>query len=121
MTSHYSSEHVSKFVELILIQSIKDNASDILFYPISEGYKICSKIDGEVKINTNTLATGTKETVSFVKELAGLDPKNIYTPQDGSFIYEGYQGELTKLRVATLPTAKGEQITIRVIRNFQHD
>lgn len=115
MTSHYSAEHVSKFVELLIMQGIKDGASDILFYPISEGYKICSKIDGEVKINTNALATGTKETASFVKELAGLDPKNIYTSQDGSFIYEGYQGELTKLRVATSPSSKGESICLQVI------
>lgn len=111
----YTSAQVSTFVEMLLNRSVTDQVSDILFTPKRDGYHVRLKVNGEMNETANLLGIEIIKAATFIKELAGLDPKNFYTTQDGSFIYEGYKGGLTKFHVVTNPSSKGENLAIQVL------
>ena len=105
---------VKKLLNLVLLQAIKDKASDIHFEPFEDEFKMRYRIDGvlyEMIPPPKHLATAI---VSRIKVMASLDIAERRMPQDGR-IELVVNGEPVDLRVAVLPTMFGESCVMRVL------
>ncbi len=105
---------VSKLVELIVTQAVRDRASDIHIEPDEEVLRIRFRIDGilyEIPSPPKTLELAI---ISRVKVMADLDIATSRIPQDGHFKRIIDKKEIDA-RVSTIPTVYGENIVIRLL------
>jgi type IV pilus assembly protein PilB len=105
---------VVKLLNLILIQAIKDHASDIHLEPFEDDFKVRYRVDGalyEMKAPPKSLALAL---TSRVKVMANLDIAERRLPQDGRILMN--VGPLSvDLRISVLPTIFGESVVMRVL------
>ena len=105
---------IIRFVNLILHQAIKDQASDIHFEPFEDQFRIRYRIDGalyEMAPPPKSLAI---PVTSRIKVLSNLNISETRIPQDGR-IKMTISGRQVDLRVSTLPTRFGESVVLRVL------
>ena len=113
-TEQAEDNRIKRLVNLVLLQAIKDKASDIHFEPFEDEFKMRCRIDGvlyEMIPPPRHLAT---PIVSRLKVMANLDISEQRLPQDGRIELQ-VGGEPIDLRVATLPTMFGESVVMRVL------
>ncbi len=109
-----SDNQVIKLINLVLLQAIKDRASDIHFEPFEEEFKMRYRIDGvlyEMHPPPKYLAM---PIASRVKVMANLDIAERRLPQDGRIELQ-VGGSPVDLRVSVLPTMFGESVVMRVL------
>lgn len=105
---------VVKLLNLVLMQAIKDRASDIHFEPFEEEFKMRYRIDGVLyEMEPPKKELGPAIT-SRVKVMAKLDIAERRLPQDGR-IELMLNGAPVDLRVSVLPTMYGESVVMRVL------
>jgi type IV pilus assembly protein PilB len=112
------SNPVKKLLNLVLLQAIRDKASDIHFEPFENEYKMRYRIDGvlyEMIPPPKHIAAALS---SRVKVMANLDIAERRLPQDGR-ISLTVQGNPVDLRVSVLPTMFGESVVLRVLDRSQ--
>ncbi len=105
---------VKKLLNLVLLQAIKEKASDIHFEPFEDEFKMRYRIDGilyEMVPPPRYVATAI---TSRIKVMANLDIAERRLPQDGR-IELFLKGQPIDLRVAVLPTMFGESVVLRVL------
>jgi type IV pilus assembly protein PilB len=105
---------VIKLLNLILLQAIKDQASDIHFEPFENEFKVRYRVDGvlyEIMPPPLHLALAL---ISRIKVMANLDISETRLPQDGRIMLS-IGGRPVDLRVSTLPTMFGESVVMRVL------
>ena len=105
---------VKKLVDLILIQSIKERASDIHIEPFTDMLRVRYRVDGvlrEIPPPPKHMQIGI---VSRFKIMATMDIGESRLPQDGR-IKLTFQDRDIELRVSTLPTVHGECVVMRVL------
>ena len=105
---------IVRFVEVILYQAIKDQASDIHFEPFEKSFRIRYRVDGtlyEMPPPPRSLAV---PVISRVKIMSGLNIAERRIPQDGR-IQLKIGGKPIDLRVSTLPTSYGESVVLRIL------
>ena len=105
---------VVKFLNLVLLTAIRDQASDIHFEPFETEFKIRYRIDGtllEIPPPPRGLALAL---CSRIKVMANMDIAERRIPQDNR-IELNVGGNPIDLRVSTLPTYFGESIVMRVL------
>jgi type IV pilus assembly protein PilB len=105
---------IVRFVEVILYQAIKDQASDIHFEPFETSFRIRYRVDGtlyEMPPPPKSLAV---PVISRVKIMSGLNIAERRLPQDGR-IQLKIGGKPIDLRVSTLPTTYGESVVLRIL------
>jgi len=105
---------VKKYVNLLLLQAIKDRASDLHIEPFEDMLRIRYRIDGvlhEVASPPKHLHIGIQ---SRFKVMAGMDISERRLPQDGR-IKLNLAGRQIDLRVSSLPTVWGESIVLRIL------
>ncbi len=107
---------VTKFVELVLAQAIKDKASDIHFDPQEKNLIVRYRIDGILYPQTQAPASSIREIVSRIKVMAELDISDRRKPQDGRLSLN-ISGRKIDFRIATLPSVYGEKIVMRILDN----
>jgi len=108
------SNPVKKLINLVLLQAIKDKASDIHFEPFEDEFKIRYRIDGvlyEMMPPPSHIAPAIS---SRVKVMANLDIAERRVPQDGR-IELTVNNQPVDLRVSVLPTMFGESVVMRVL------
>ena len=108
------SNPVRKLINLVLLQAIKDKASDIHFEPFEDEFKIRYRIDGvlyEMMPPPSYIAAALS---SRIKVMANLDIAERRMPQDGR-IELSVNNQPIDLRVAVLPTMFGESVVMRVL------
>jgi type IV pilus assembly protein PilB len=105
---------VIKIVNLILVQAIKEKASDIHIEPFQRSLKLRYRIDGELIAAESPPKALQLAITSRIKILAGLNIAERRVPQDGRFRIKAL-GKEVDLRVSILPTAYGEKIVIRIL------
>jgi type IV pilus assembly protein PilB len=108
------SNPVRKLINLVLLQAIKDKASDIHFEPFEDEFKMRYRIDGilyEMMPPPSHIAAAIS---SRVKVMANLDIAERRMPQDGR-IELNVNNQPIDLRVAVLPTMFGESVVMRVL------
>jgi len=112
------SNPVKKLLNLVLLQAIRDKASDIHFEPFESEYKMRYRIDGvlyEMVPPPKYIAAALS---SRIKVMANLDIAERRLPQDGR-ISLTVQGKPVDLRVSVLPTMFGESVVLRVLDRTQ--
>lgn len=112
------SNPVKKLLNLVLMQAIRDKASDIHFEPFEDEYKMRYRIDGvlyEMIPPPKHIAAALS---SRIKVMADLDIAERRLPQDGR-ISLSVQGNPIDLRVSVLPTMFGESVVLRVLDRTQ--
>jgi len=112
------SNPVRKLLNLVLLQAIRDKASDIHFEPFEEEYKMRYRIDGvlyEMIPPPKHIAAALS---SRIKVMAELDIAERRLPQDGR-ISLTVQGKPVDLRVSVLPTMFGESVVLRILDRSQ--
>jgi type IV pilus assembly protein PilB len=105
---------VIKIVNLIMVQAIRDNASDIHIEPFQKTLKLRYRVDGELAPAEAPPKALQLAVTSRIKILAGLNIAERRVPQDGRFRIK-VMGKEVDLRVSILPTAHGEKIVIRIL------
>ncbi len=108
------SNPVRKLINLVLLQAIKDKASDIHFEPFEDEFKMRYRIDGvlyEMMPPPSHIAPAIS---SRVKVMANLDIAERRMPQDGR-IELSVNNQPIDLRVSVLPTMFGESVVMRVL------
>lgn len=112
------SNPVKKLLNLVLLQAIRDKASDIHFEPFENEYKMRYRIDGvlyEMIPPPKYIAAALS---SRIKVMANLDIAERRLPQDGR-ISLTVQNNPIDLRVSVLPTMFGESVVLRVLDRSQ--
>jgi type IV pilus assembly protein PilB len=105
---------VKKLLNLVLLQAIKEKASDVHFEPFEDEFKMRYRIDGvlyEMVPPPRYVATAI---TSRIKVMANLDIAERRLPQDGR-IELFLKGQPIDLRVAVLPTMFGESVVLRIL------
>ncbi|HEY0007464.1 MAG TPA: ATPase, T2SS/T4P/T4SS family [Tepidisphaeraceae bacterium] len=108
------SNPVRKLINLVLLQAIKDKASDIHFEPFEDEFKMRYRIDGvlyEMMPPPTHIAPAIS---SRIKVMANLDIAERRLPQDGR-IELNVNNQPIDLRVSVLPTMFGESVVMRVL------
>ncbi len=105
---------VVKIVNLILVQALKEKASDIHIEPFEKVIKLRYRIDGNLVEATPPPKALQLPIASRIKILAGLDIAERRLPQDGRFRIR-VSGKEVDLRISLLPTVYGEKIVIRIL------
>ena len=105
---------VIKIVNLILVQAIKEKASDIHIEPFQRTLKLRYRIDGELIMAESPPKALQLAITSRIKILAGLNIAERRLPQDGRFRIK-VLGKEVDLRISILPTSHGEKIVIRIL------
>jgi type IV pilus assembly protein PilB len=112
------SNPVKKLLNLVLMQAIRDKASDVHFEPFEHEYKMRYRIDGvlyEMVPPPKHIAAALS---SRIKVMADLDIAERRLPQDGR-ISLTVGGKPVDLRVSVLPTMFGESVVLRVLDRSQ--
>lgn len=111
---------VIKLLNLVLMQAIRDKASDIHFEPFEEEYKMRYRIDGVLYEMVPPPKHIAMALSSRIKVMANLDIAERRLPQDGRIpLVMG--GNPVDLRVSILPTMFGESVVLRVLDRSQVD
>jgi type IV pilus assembly protein PilB len=108
------SNPVRKLVNLVLLQAIKDKASDIHFEPFEDEFKMRYRIDGILYEMMPPPAHIAPAIASRIKVMANLDIAERRLPQDGR-IELSVNNQPIDLRVSVLPTMFGESVVMRVL------
>jgi len=112
------SNPVKRLLNLVLLQAIRDKASDIHFEPFENEFKMRYRIDGVLYEMVPPPAHIAVAISSRIKVMANLDIAERRLPQDGR-IPLVVQGRSVDLRVSVLPTMFGESVVLRVLDRAQ--
>jgi type IV pilus assembly protein PilB len=105
---------VIKLANLILVQAIKDRASDIHIEPFEAGVRLRYRIDGGLIDMPPPPKNMQVALASRIKVMSSLDIAERRLPQDGRMRVR-VGGRDVDLRVSFLPTVHGEKCVLRVL------
>ena len=105
---------IIRFVNLVLQQAIRAQASDIHFEPFEEEFRIRYRVDGALYEMSPPPKSLALPVISRVKVISELNIAEHRIPQDGR-IKMTIEGRAVDLRVSTLPTQFGESVVLRVL------
>jgi type IV pilus assembly protein PilB len=105
---------VIRLLNLVLLQAIKDKASDIHFEPFEDEFKMRYRIDGILYEMIPPPRHLSLPIVSRIKVMSNLDIAERRLPQDGRIELVVANNPID-LRVSVLPTMFGESVVMRVL------
>jgi type IV pilus assembly protein PilB len=105
---------VIKLANLILVQAIKDRASDIHLEPFERSMRLRYRVDGVLMDATPPPKQMQLALASRIKIMSNLDIAERRLPQDGRMRVR-VAGKDFDLRVSILPTVHGEKVVLRVL------
>ncbi|MGB7575548.1 MAG: ATPase, T2SS/T4P/T4SS family [Thermodesulfobacteriota bacterium] len=104
----------ARMLDLVMIQAIRDRASDIHFEPDEKTLRVRFRIDGFL-YETIILPKPIQPAVtSRIKILAEMDIAETRLPQDGNFNVK-LERRGFEIRVSTFPTIHGENVVLRIL------
>lgn len=104
------------FCNYILTEALGRRASDIHIEPTEAGAQIRIRIDGILQVFLNFARPVFNPVVVRFKILGNLNIAKHLVPQDGHFNIV-HKGQVIHFRVSSLPTAFGEKLVLRVLKN----
>jgi len=105
---------IIQLVNMLIVQGVKDRASDIHIEPNEKGLLIRFRIDGmlhDIRTLPNTIKSAV---ISRIKILSKMDIAERRLPQDGRFQVKFGTREVD-LRVSSIPTVLGEKVVLRLL------
>ena len=103
-----------QLANMIFNQAIRNAASDVHIEPQEKSLRIRFRIDGVLHEVMQPPARMHPSLVSRIKVLAGMDIANRRSPQDGRTTLK-MDKRVIDFRVAALPSAYGEKLTLRLL------
>jgi type IV pilus assembly protein PilB len=114
LTASSGEAPVIKLANLIVIQAIKDHASDVHLEPFEKTMRLRYRVDGVLLDATPPPKQMQLALASRFKIMSSLDIAERRLPQDGRMRVR-VGGKDYDLRVSVLPTVHGEKIVLRVL------
>ena len=105
---------IVKLVNLIIMQAVRDRASDIHLEPEENKFRVRYRIDGILYEVANAPKDLQTIITSRIKILSRLDIAEKRIPQDGRCQFKLESKEID-LRVSTFPTVHGENVVMRLL------
>ncbi len=105
---------VIQLVNLMLLEALRQRASDVHLESTAEGLKVRQRIDGVLHDVATHPMRYQAAVISRVKIMASLDIAERRVPQDGRVRLKLSDRELD-VRVSTLPTVHGEGVVLRLL------
>lgn len=105
---------VINLTNMILLKSIRSNASDIHIEPQDKNFRVRARIDGVLYELLTHRMERHSAVVSRLKIMANLDISERRMPQDGR-IQVTVDGRLIDLRFSSMPGYFGEKLVIRIL------
>ncbi len=106
--------HISRLSELIIMDGIRKNSTDIHITPSEETVHVFYRVDGILQHGFCFPKNAQSGVISKIKVMSELDIAEQRLPQDGSFSFN-FLGKNYDMRVSTVPTIYGENIVIRIL------
>jgi len=105
---------VVKLVNLMILQAIREGASDIHIEPFEKHLRVRYRVDGACHETVSPPLKMHSAIVSRIKIMSEMDIAERRRPQDGKFQMK-VQGRQVDFRVSVLPMIHGEKVVIRVL------
>lgn len=105
---------IIQLVNQILLTAVKTGASDIHIDPSDIEFKIRYRVDGILATERVLPKVILSKLISRIKVMSHMDITDTRKPQDGR-IKTIIEGRPIDLRIATLPTVRGEKAVLRVL------
>ena len=105
---------VVKFVNLMLMQAVRDRASDIHFEPGEHSVSVRIRVDGLLREATPPPKALYRAITTRIKILSNMDITERRLPLDGRFKFKVHDRTID-VRVSSLPEAHGEKLVLRIL------
>lgn len=105
---------VTTLTDMVIMDGIRRNATDIHITPAADIIHIFYRIDGVLQHGHSLPRAAFNGIVSRIKILSQLDIAELRLPQDGSFTFS-FLNKSYDMRVSTIPTIYGENVVMRVL------
>jgi type IV pilus assembly protein PilB len=105
---------IVRYVNLLILQSLNERASDIHVEPTADNLRIRYRIDGVLHDMSSAPRAIAAAVVTRLKVMADMNIAEHRVPQDGR-ISLTLGNRAVDLRMATLPTIYGEKVVMRVL------
>ncbi|MCP4849274.1 MAG: type II/IV secretion system protein [Verrucomicrobiaceae bacterium] len=112
--SEANSAPIVRYVDLVLEQAMREQASDIHFEPFEDDFKIRYRVDGALYEMAPPPLHLSNTIISRIKVMSNLNIAERRIPQDGRIVMS-LAGRDVDFRVSTLPTTFGESVVLRVL------
>lgn len=106
---------IVKFINKILLEAIRQGASDIHFEPYEKTYRIRFRTDGVLTEIQKPPANLSNRLAARLKVMSQMDISERRVPQDGRIKLKISRSKSIDFRVNTLPTLFGEKIVLRIL------
>jgi type IV pilus assembly protein PilB len=107
-------QSVIKLVESVIIQAIKERASDIHLEPMEDKMRVRFRIDGVLYEKPHLSKDLERKVISRIKIVSGMDVADSRRPQDGRMTLP-YKNSEYDIRISTLPDIIGENMVMRIL------
>ncbi len=105
---------IIRFINAVLTEAVKDNASDIHIEPYENRLVVRFRIDGVLQEVLQTRRAVAPLIVSRIKVMSKLDIAEKRLPQDGRISLR-IAGRAVDVRVSTMPSGHGERVVLRLL------
>jgi type IV pilus assembly protein PilB len=105
---------VIRMVNMMLVEALRTNASDIHIEPEEKTVRLRYRIDGKLVERPGPPKSMQNAVISRIKIMSDLDIAERRVPQDGRTHIKAL-GKEVDLRISILPTVHGEKIVIRTL------
>lgn len=105
---------VIRLVNTLILQALRDRASDIHVEPFEHRFQVRERIDGVLKELPSPPRALQNGIISRVKVMADLNIAEARLPQDGRIRLK-LKGKEIDIRVSSLPTMFGESVVLRLL------
>jgi len=106
---------IVRFVNKVLIDAIKQGASDIHFEPYEHNYRVRFRTDGVLREMVKPPRNLASRLSARLKVMSQMDISERRMPQDGRIQMKLSRNRAIDFRVNTLPTLFGEKIVLRIL------
>lgn len=110
----YKTAPISKMVSVIVRHAVEGEASDVHIEPVGDQTRVRFRMDGVLHTSIVLPRNVLDGLVARIKVLANLKLDETRLPQDGRFRMK-IEGRKIDFRVATLPLAEDEKVTLRIL------
>jgi type IV pilus assembly protein PilB len=106
---------IVRFINKVLIDAIKQGASDIHFEPYEHSYRVRFRTDGILQEMVKPPRNLAPRLAARLKVMSQMDISERRMPQDGRIQMKLSRNRAIDFRVNTLPTLYGEKIVLRIL------
>ncbi|MDB9741617.1 GspE/PulE family protein [Akkermansiaceae bacterium] len=114
LAAEANSAPIIRYVDLIMLQAVREKASDIHFEPFETDFKIRYRVDGNLAEMQPPPLKLALPIISRVKVMASMNISENRIPQDGRIV-KVIEGKQVDMRVSSLPTQHGESVVLRIL------